>query len=75
MELVFIDAAGETGVITEELRLEYDGPWRDQVARYLSEVEAEYREDGSVVVEEAFSELVVGLPERTAVDSVERRRE
>ena len=75
MELVFTDAAGETGSISEGVDLEYDGPWADEVARYLSEVEAACREDGSLAVEAAFGELVVGLPERTAVERVERRRE
>lgn len=71
----FEDRAGETGEVTEELDVEYDGGWEAEVRECVDEVETDFRTDGDVATEAALGELVVELPAESAVVRVERRHE
>lgn len=73
--LAFRDANGERGTISEDLSVNYDGEWKREVERVISEVTAPYRNDDETEPDAVFTELVVELPANSPVRSVERRDE
>lgn len=75
MIVTFEDAEGETGRVTDDLTLEYDGEWREQIEGRVAEVEERYRNGDELFGEEALSTLVEELPEERRVVGAERRHE
>lgn len=71
--IIFTDQEGSTGRITDDLEVVYDGRWKSAVSSYVDRVAAEFRDgDGELLVEDAFTEFVVGLPSEAPLVSVER---
>ena len=75
MIVTFEDADGRTGRVTDDLTLEYDGEWREQVADRVADVEERYRNGDTLLGEEALSTLVTELPQEPRVVEAERRHE
>lgn len=72
MRLIFEDVDGETGVIRTDLRVRYDGKWRQEVEECVDSVEAEITEYGEYTVDEAFTLLIADLPDAAPIVEVER---
>ena len=75
MIVTFEDAEGETGRVTDDLTVEYDGEWHEQVEERVEVVAERYRNGDRVLGEEALSTLVTELPEQPRVVEAERRHE
>lgn len=75
MIVTFEDAEGETGRVTDDLTLEYDGEWREQIEARVADVEERYRNGDELFGEEALSTLVTELPEEPRVVEAERQHE
>ena len=71
MKLTFEDADGRSGIVSDDLTVQYDGPWRDDVRRCVQRVGERYRtSDDEVLGEAALDTLVIELPEeRRVVDA------
>lgn len=73
MWITFQDESGQSGKVTADLRLEYDGHWKDEIPEYLDELEQEFQADDETVdIEARLQELMIELPERTPVIRIER---
>lgn len=73
MLVVFRDEHGDIGVVTENLRVAYDGTGRRDVREFVDRLEREFTEDDDSLEMEAFvRELMFELPEETPVTEVKR---
>lgn len=75
MIVTFEDAEGKTGRVTDDLTVEYDGEWPEQVEERVEVVADRYRNGDRVLGEAALSTLVTELPEQPRVVEAERRHE
>jgi hypothetical protein len=73
MIVTFEDADGETGRVTDDLDVEYDGQWDEQVRDRVADVEERYRNGDELLGEDALSTLVTELPEAPLVVAAERK--
>ena len=73
MIVTFEDADGETGRVTDDLDVEYDGQWEEQVRDRVADVEERYRNGDELLGEDALSTLVTELPEAPLVVAAERK--
>jgi hypothetical protein len=73
MIVTFEDADGETGRVTDDLDVEYDGQWEEQVRDHVADVEERYRNGDELLGEDALSTLVTELPEAPLVVAAERK--
>lgn len=75
MRLSFEDAHGETGVVTDDLAVEYAGEWEPQVRACVDRVEREQRGQysGDPTVD-VYSQLIIDLPRVVPIVEVERDR-
>lgn len=73
MIVTFEDANGQTGTVTGELAVEYDGEWDEEVQERVEDVTERYRTgDDEVMKEEVLSTLVIELPKLPRVVETER---
>lgn len=75
MIVTFEDAEGETGRVTDDLTVEYDGQWREQIEERVADVEEGHRNGDQLFGEQALSKLVEVLPEEPQVVEAERKHE
>lgn len=75
MIVTFEDADGRTGRVTDEMDLEYDGEWEEQIRDRVDDVAERYRNGEKLLGEEALSTLVTELPQEPRVVDVERKHE
>lgn len=75
MIVTFEDADGETGRVTDDLTVEYEGQWEEQVRERVADVEERYRNGDRLLGEEALSKLVEELPEEPRVVEAKRQHE
>lgn len=76
MYLAFIDVRGDSGSVTDELTVEYDGEWRTEIDEHVSSVRREYLEgDGELEPKEALQRLVAEMPQELPVTDAELRTE
>ncbi|MFQ3319944.1 MAG: hypothetical protein ACI8UR_002268 [Natronomonas sp.] len=74
MFIAFRDANGQVGTVTQELTVRYEGKWAAEVERYVSEVRSDHRgADGEVATAAAFDQLVIELPEKAPITTIERQ--
>lgn len=74
MYVIFEDENGRTGEVTDDLDLEYDGRWEDELEDRLEYVEGRCDDDGEAS-DQVVRELVLELPEAPHVVRAERRSE
>lgn len=75
MRLTFEDADGRTGVVTDDLTVEYDGVWEEAVRERVEAVKDEHEIDGNVDQEVVLDTLVIELPKEPRVVEAQRRHE
>ena len=75
MIVTFEDADGRTGRVTDEMDLEYDGQWEEQIRERVDDVAERYRNGDQLLGEEALSTLVAELPQEPRVVEAERKHE
>lgn len=72
--MVFTDVRGESGSVTDELTVEYEGEWRTEVDEYVSSVREEYLErNGELEPRDALQWLVAEMPQELPVTDAELR--
>lgn len=74
----FVDENGVSGRVSEDLTVEYDGDWLEEIEDFLGELEAEFsieedREAGSDP--DLVHEVLIELPEQVPIVEVERHDE
>jgi hypothetical protein len=68
----FTDRTGRRGIVTAELTVEYDGPWADEIEDAVFDITTEYdAAHDEYDPEDLFLEMLVLLPELSAIDTVE----
>lgn len=76
MKLTFEDADGRNGVVSDDLTVEYDGPWADDVRERVRTVGERYRTpEDELLGEGALRTLLIELPEERPVVEASRHRE
>lgn len=64
--IVFRDPTGQQGSITDELTVNYQGQWEGEIKECLEEIAEEHAS------EKVYDHIVIELPEKAPVYSVER---
>lgn len=72
MTLVFRDAKGHEGTVTDSLTVDYSGPWEQEVSEIVDETIGDPPDDPLYDPAEPLSYLVVKLPEDAPIREVGR---
>lgn len=72
MKLRFKDRMGETGVVDEDLEVEYSGLWEQEVRDVVHEAREDTPEDTLYDPSNPLSYLVMKLPEEVPITEVGR---
>lgn len=64
--VVFRDLKGHKGSISDEVELTYQGRWEGEIEECLEQIAEEHD------LEDLYDHIVVELPERAPIESVER---
>lgn len=78
MFISFVDENGVSGRVSEDLTVEYDGDWLEDVESYLAELEDEFTTDEEVQLgpdPDLVQEVLIELPEQLPIVEVERHDE
>lgn len=75
MKVTFEDADGRTGVVTDDLDVEYDGQWEPAVRDRVEAVREEHEIEGQIDEEVVLDTLVIELPKEPRVVEAQRRHE
>lgn len=68
VKLAFVDACGESGIVSNTDVRAYDGPWQQEIQQTVDRV-AEEREPEA---EDVAEELIISVPLKAPVKAVER---
>lgn len=72
MSLRFKDNRGRWGTVTESLKVEYSGPWEEEVREVVEEAKGEIPDDVAYDQDDPLSFLVIELPESAPIREVSR---
>lgn len=76
MKIVFVDQFGAEGSVREDLTVDYDGAWRDEIESYVDSLGTEVgsNDDGPQLAA-VHQDILLEIPERVPVTEIERREE
>lgn len=71
MRITFQDEHGRPGNVSDDLGLEYEGRWKDEIRAYIEQLEQDAPDDGEA--DAKLQDLLIELPEEAPITRIQRR--